>query len=185
MGEQEENSNEKKRNAIDAFTMNEEGDEEKICRFCFDDEEEFGPLIAPCDCKGGQKYIHLSCLRQWQRMVLISQPTHPDFWEDDIRHRKCNVCKADFTCEPPTRQELMLGFTGPEIAALIEPGCIIASHQGFNRMIEEQISSNPLIAMMSSAQNWLRGVYLITKVEEDTVSALLSKLLKHITILIS
>ena len=65
---------------------NEEGDEEKICRFCFDGPEDSNPLISPCDCKGGQKYIHLSCLRQWQRMVLMSQPTHPDFWEEDERH---------------------------------------------------------------------------------------------------
>lgn len=66
----------------------EEGEEEKLCRFCFEGEGDDGTdqLISPCHCKGGQKYIHLSCLRQWQRMVLQSQPTHPDFWEDDERH---------------------------------------------------------------------------------------------------
>lgn len=146
-----------------------EEEEEKLCRFCFDGEEgDEEVLITPCHCKGGQKYIHLSCLRRWQRMVLVSQPTHPDFWEDDVRHSKCNVCQATFTCAPPTRQELMLGFTGPEIAALINPGCIIASHDSFNRGIQEQIRENPIIATMASVQHWLRGVYLITKVEEDT-----------------
>ena len=157
----------KKRNVGDAFAA-EKKEEEKICRFCFDGEEESEDetLIAPCDCKGGQKYIHLSCLRQWQRMVLVSQPTHPDFWEDDVRHRKCNVCKADFSCEPPSRQELFCGFTGPEIAALIESGCIIASHENFNQMIQEQLS-NPIVALLSGVRHWLKGVYLITKVQED------------------
>ncbi len=54
-------------------------DEERLCRFCFEDEADRPdePLIAPCACKGGQKYVHLSCLRRWQRMVVVEQPTHP------------------------------------------------------------------------------------------------------------
>lgn len=60
--------------------QNEEMDNESqgdvMCRYCFCGEEE-GPLISPCKCKGGQKYVHLKCLRRWQRMVLVSQPTHP------------------------------------------------------------------------------------------------------------
>ena len=50
--------------------------EEKMCRYCFCGTEE-GELISPCECKGGQRYVHLHCLRRWQRMVLVSQPTHP------------------------------------------------------------------------------------------------------------
>mmetsp|Transcript_52142 Transcript_52142/g.125917 ORF Transcript_52142/g.125917 Transcript_52142/m.125917 type:complete len:639 (-) Transcript_52142:224-2140(-) len=152
-------------------------DGERICRFCFDgeDDEDLNEetskssslLIAPCVCKGGQKYIHLSCLRRWQRMVLVSQPTHPDFWEEDERHTRCNVCKSEFTCPPPTREELMLGFTGPEIAALIQPGCIIASHESFNRTIDQQMARNPFLARLSGADNWFRGVYLINDVQED------------------
>ena len=34
----------------------------------------------------------MSCLRRWRRMVLVSQPTHPAFHEDDVRHHECNVC---------------------------------------------------------------------------------------------
>ena len=58
------------------------------------------------------QYVHLDCLRRWQRMVLVSQPTHPMFYEDDVRHHKCNVCLGEFTCPPPTRAELMESFTG-------------------------------------------------------------------------
>jgi len=79
---------------------------EQLCRYCFDGPED-EPLISPCDCRGDQKYVHISCLRRWQRMVLVSQPTHPAFYERDPRHYKCNVCNGLFTCEPPTRLELM------------------------------------------------------------------------------
>ena len=40
-----------------------EEEEERMCRYCFEGEEE-GPLISPCACKGGQKWVHLSCLRR-------------------------------------------------------------------------------------------------------------------------
>lgn len=69
-------------------------DDEKICRFCFEGEEE-GPLISPCDCRGDQKYVHLQCLRRWQRMVLVSQPTHPAFYEVQLPH------EHDWTVDMP------------------------------------------------------------------------------------
>ena len=51
--------------------------------------------------------------------MLVSQPTHPAFYDKDPRHFQCNVCKGMFTCEPPSRLELMSSFTGPELGALI------------------------------------------------------------------
>ena len=50
----------------------EESEDEEMCRYCFEGSEE-GELISPCKCQGGQKRVHLSCLRRWQRMVLVSQ----------------------------------------------------------------------------------------------------------------
>ena len=120
----------------------EEEDDEKLCRFCFDGEnDEDGELVAPCDCKSGQKWVHLKCLRRWQRMVLVSQPTHPAFWQDDKRHHKCNICTARYKCKPPTRSELMESFTGAEIAALISAGCVIGSGRVFSLQLEEQVSA--------------------------------------------
>ena len=37
-------------------------EDEEICRYCFSGVED-GELITPCDCRGGQKYVHLECLR--------------------------------------------------------------------------------------------------------------------------
>ena len=141
-------------------------DDDVMCRYCFGGEED-GELISPCVCKGGQKFVHLECLRRWQRMILVSQPTHPAYWEDDERHRLCNVCKSTFTCPPPTRGELVSGFTGPEIAALIAKDCCIGAREYFTKSLEAQMAQDPVIGIFSSYQHWIRGVYLITNVEDD------------------
>jgi len=144
-----------------------ESEEEEICRYCFEGRED-GELISPCKCQGGQKYVHLKCLRRWQRMVLVSQPTHPAMQRDDIRHHKCNVCTSEFSCPPPTRHELMQSFTGPEIAALIDDGCIIASGHPFSDELRRQIERMPAhMRGLSSYDHWIGGVYLITGVTED------------------
>ena len=46
-----------------------------VCRFCFNG----GDLVAPCACKGSTKYVHVSCLEQWQKSVLLTQSTHPKY----------------------------------------------------------------------------------------------------------
>jgi len=143
-------------------------DDDRMCRYCFEGDEA-GELISPCKCTGGQKYVHLTCLRMWQRAVLISQPTHPDFYTSDSRQRVCNVCKSTFTCRPPTRMELMAWMTGPEIAALIEEGCIIGSAEDFSCELENQIAGLPPMVQNHGlvCRNWIRGIFLIVKVVQD------------------
>jgi len=153
--------------ADEAGAQSSVGSEERVCRFCLSDDDA-GDLISPCRCAGGQKYVHKKCLIQWQRTTLVSQPTHPAFHDRDRRHQTCNVCSSEFTCEPPTRQELMASFTGPEIAALLEPRCIIASHTAFSEKLESQLSQMTALGRQhSSYEHWIRGVFLITCVEED------------------
>ena len=119
-----------------------EEDDERLCRYCFDGDEE-GELISPCNCKGGQRYVHTACLRRWQRMVLVSQPTHPAFYRDDLRHHRCNVCASAFTNAPPTRHELMESFTGPDLAALIGPNYLIGAARVFSDELQRQLASIP------------------------------------------
>ncbi|KAJ1462243.1 hypothetical protein M885DRAFT_506403 [Pelagophyceae sp. CCMP2097] len=143
-----------------------EADEERMCRYCFENDEE-GDLIDPCACKGGQRWVHLKCLRRWQRMVLVSQPTHPMFHRDDVRQHKCNVCATEFTCAPPTRHELMASFTGAEITALVEEGCVIGAGAEFTRSLEAQLATLPPGARESSSyDHWVASAYLITGVDE-------------------
>ena len=144
-----------------------EEEDERLCRYCFEGDEE-GELISPCSCKGGQKWVHTVCLRRWQRMVLVSQPTHPAFYRDDVRHHKCNVCGAAFTNTPPTRHELMESFTGSEIAALLEPGYIIGAAKVFSDELARQLMGLPAFHRDASGyEHWIRGCYLITSVDQD------------------
>lgn len=147
------------------YLMEEEVEvEEHICRYCFDDESA-GELISPCECKGDQKYVHVECLHRWQRMILVQQPTHPTFYKgDDQRHHVCSVCKSVFTCPPPTRHDLMSSFTGPEIASLIQPGCVIGAHHAFSEELCRQHDLQPRgFDLVTGYKHWIHGVYLITE----------------------
>lgn len=41
------------------------GEGHGVCRICLVEEEENDPLIAPCNCGGTMKFIHLSCFKKW------------------------------------------------------------------------------------------------------------------------
>ena len=74
---------------------------ESVCRFCFSAD---GDLIAPCMCKGSNEWVHLECLRKWQKQVLLTQPTHPKYQTsiDTV----CNVCLEPFHGEGARRARL-------------------------------------------------------------------------------
>jgi tetratricopeptide (TPR) repeat protein len=40
--------------------------EEMTCRLCWGDEDD-GPLVQPCACRGSAKFIHKHCLERWRR----------------------------------------------------------------------------------------------------------------------
>lgn len=50
------------------------------CYMCFDDEDTVdNPLVAPCHCKGGTRYVHLDCLQRWQSSTTeekVRGPSH-------------------------------------------------------------------------------------------------------------
>lgn len=154
-----------------------EGCGEDICRICFDGPEE-GELVSPCSCTGGQRYVHMDCLRRWQRMALVNQPTHPAFYDRNQLHQKCGICQVSFTVAPPSRHELMQSFTGAELAAMISPGCILATDEAVSRQLEQQQAEmlrpragRPAGARAQAASemldHWVRSVHLITTVQEE------------------
>jgi len=143
-----------------------EEDEEIICRYCFEGEEE-GELVSPCNCAGGQKFVHLVCLRRWQRGVLTALPTHPDFYSAENRQRVCNICASPFTVPPPTQLELLSSFTGQEVADLIAEGNFIGSHRDFSDALARQISGVPSVArdfIARGQKHWIGGLFLIARV---------------------
>jgi len=151
--------------------------EEKNCRYCFEGEDA-GELIAPCACSGGQRWVHLSCLRRWQRGILVSQPTHPNFYDDDLRHKICNVCKTEYTCRPPTRLELMESFVGAELAALVpkniaaesmDSTSLIGSSRDFSAEMQRLVQMvPPRLRQCLPETNWINGIFLIVQMIQDT-----------------
>lgn len=69
------------------------------CRICLDIEGE--DLIAPCHCKGTQKYVHRSCLDNWRST------------KEGFAFAHCTECRALFVLRanvPPDRWWLRLKF---------------------------------------------------------------------------
>ncbi|OMJ79436.1 hypothetical protein SteCoe_20537 [Stentor coeruleus] len=65
-----------------------EASEEKMCRICFEHENESNPIICPCRCNGTMKYIHEECLKSW----ILSQSR-------DLNEFSCDICKAPLDME--------------------------------------------------------------------------------------
>ena len=68
------------------------------CRICWDeaDSEPGGALVAPCNCKGTVKYVHLRCLQDWQQ-ALRAQRMHS-------KAHICELCQRRYKW--PVRVEL-------------------------------------------------------------------------------
>ena len=66
-------------------------DPDALCRFCFDESTPSNPLITPCSCSGSSAYLHLSCLRKWQRMVLIDQVRKLSEFHE-VMSQDLNIC---------------------------------------------------------------------------------------------
>jgi len=135
---------------------------ESVCRFCFSSE---GELISPCMCKGSNEWVHLECLREWQKRVLIDQPTHPQYQTsiDSV----CNVCLEPFTGigEAPSRHDQILSYTTPQLAKLAStPGNLLVSTRESSRESLEIIEQHPEIR--DRLITWTKAVFLMTDTYE-------------------
>ena len=61
-----------------------------VCRFCFEAGE--GKLIAPCACSGSQEWVHIPCLRKWQKATMRAGHGHEAI---------CSVCQTPYALKPP------------------------------------------------------------------------------------
>ena len=137
-----------------------EFNDDKICRYCFESDNE---LISPCKCMGSNKWVHKNCLAKWQYTCILSQSTHPKY-QTGIESI-CNVCKTPFKIIEYNRKDLMLKFTGNEIAEMLDEGYyIVASKktsENNNEIIKKNINNTELI---NNILHWTYSVFLITQV---------------------
>eukprot|EP00605_Chrysophyceae_sp_TOSAG23-4_P002009 GSChrysophyteH1.ASY1.ANO1.2224.1 assembled CDS len=129
---------------------------ESVCRFCFSSE---GELISPCMCRGSNEWVHLQCLRDWQKNVLLTQPTHPQY-QTNI-DRICNVCLEEFSGVgiPPSRHEQIVNYTGREIASMVQKGNLLVSTRESSRENLEIIQQHPEIK--DRIMTWTKAVFLM------------------------
>eukprot|EP00750_Incisomonas_marina_P003276 INCI13042.3.p1 GENE.INCI13042.3~~INCI13042.3.p1 ORF type:complete len:1029 (-),score=161.50 INCI13042.3:433-3519(-) len=143
-----------------------EDEDEHTCRFCFNGGDD---LITPCNCKGSTKYVHLECLKQWQRSVLLTQSTHPKYQTkiDEI----CNVCDTRFRVKGKSRREQLLEFTGTEVVDLVKRGNVIVTSRDRCDEHIELMKKHPDVKEMLS--HWHKSVMYIVEadVQRDTVMA--------------
>lgn len=130
------------------------------CRYCF---ESSGTLISPCNCEGSNKYVHQQCLAKWQYNSILAQSTHPQY-QTNIE-KICNVCGSEFKFKEHSREELMLKFTGEEIANMIITGCYLVSSKKSSehnlKLIEKYKNDKSLC---DNLKHWTQSVFLVTNV---------------------
>ena len=76
----------------------------KICRICFQEEDDIllNPLIRPCKCSGSMKYIHLKCLLHWLKSRTSNNQMNISNSNDNFnayfinQNTQCELCKQLF-----------------------------------------------------------------------------------------
>ncbi|CAD7975021.1 unnamed protein product [Amoebophrya sp. A25] len=133
-----------------------ERDDRPRCRYCLDSE---GELVSPCACRGSSQWVHLACLRQWQKSVLLTQSTHPKYQTriDAI----CNICDKPFIgrFKPRDRASQVLEFAGEEMARSLKQGRLLVSSEKESREGQESIEANPELRV--HLEHWIFAVFLI------------------------
>lgn len=110
------------------------------------------------------EWVHLECLRTWQRSVVLTQPTHPKY-QTNI-DAVCNVCLEPFTgvAAPRSRHEQVLEYVGgAEIARLVAPGNLLISTRESSRENLEIMAAHPEVR--SRLATWTKAVFLMLSVE--------------------
>jgi hypothetical protein len=59
--------------------------EEILCRFCLSETaEQNNPFLAPCNCSGSVKFVHLFCLNRWRNQ------------NTERNYQICNLCHSEY-----------------------------------------------------------------------------------------
>ena len=124
-------------------------------------------------CKGSNEWVHLECLRTWQRTVVLTQPTHPKYQTsiDTV----CNVCLEPFTGPgiPRSRHEQILEYVGgAQIAALVRAGNLLVTTRESSRENLELIAAHPEIAPRLAP--WTTAVFLMLRTDAGDKGGLLA-----------
>ena len=118
--------------------------------------------------KGTNEWVHLECLRKWQKSVLLNQSTHPKY-QTSI-DRICNVCLEPFQGigVAPSRHEQIVKYTGAQIVSLVKRGNLLVSTRESSRENLDLMRKHPEIA--KRLEHWTRAVFLMISAHNGMIA---------------
>ena len=108
-----------------------------ICRFCFEtsvegeDDHNNNSLVAPCNCSGGSRWVHLQCLRQWQSSQARNTTLDDSSTTYTAAGYICNVCNSPYLSRPPAVQRVRVN--------LLRRGTLLVSKQTTGRTFHQTV----------------------------------------------
>lgn len=100
------------------------------CYVCYDDEQDVvkNPLVAPCECKGDTKYIHLNCLRKWNKVDdedgrVVCAVTNVDGID------ACSICKATYKSKAVLSNEEQISLMAEKLKPPYVTFSVVTKHE--------------------------------------------------------
>ena len=151
-------------NRLSEFTLkknqNIEIDDKTICRICLENDV-LNNLIAPCECKGTQKYVHKKCLEESQINYILNQSTNPQYQSNIDTH--CSICKTEYKFKTKSRDELFYEYS-KSISDKLKSGMLLISSKessNYNKKIIELNKNN--LELVKNIEYWTNSIILITE----------------------
>ncbi|CCW69854.1 unnamed protein product [Phytomonas sp. Hart1] len=88
-------------------------EDERLCRICRDGD---GNLVAPCNCTGSVRWVHLSCLDHW-RLERMKRNVG--------NHNVCEICKSPFKIKIRRSTIVWQGFKRIVCAIILIATCTL------------------------------------------------------------
>ncbi|CAE7241493.1 SSM4, partial [Symbiodinium necroappetens] len=122
-------------------------------------------LISPCKCEGSQKYIHLSCLRRWQRTVQLGSSNHPEDRGAEDRHLVCNVCRGIFNLPPQDRGALLSDLAGAQPSDVATGLLLVTKRSAGESLASSSLDNLAIRAFLEAkAAHFRSAVYILTDI---------------------
>ena len=99
------------------------------CRICFE-EDDITEFVSPCKCKGTQEFVHLRCLKTWQKHALMMDIMSNGKYND--RAYRCSVCNSKFTIKPRGTGLSLSSLWTPLFGILVFCGTMVIARASAN-----------------------------------------------------
>lgn len=137
-GHDHERSSRKKNQRAKAKDAQSASKEKRFCYICYDTDEEpdENPLVAPCNCKGDTKHVHLECLQRWnnnldadgsnpnQKMCAVTNTDGLDV---------CSICKATYLTSVKLEDGRVVSLMAKKLAPPYVTFAVVTQHEARSR----------------------------------------------------